>query len=175
MRPVELIADTNVISYMFNESALGGAYEQLIGSRGVGISGYVIAELRAGSIIARWGERRLAEQLRFLAEFAHMPCTREMAEVCGAIRAMRSRVGRPIEWPDAWGAACAMWLDVPLVTHDRDLEGIVGLQVLTVHTEWRIGESDHASGGSGRLSTRPRVDRSWLSAKVSGEPAEVTH
>jgi predicted nucleic acid-binding protein len=158
VKPIDLVADTNVVSYMFNESALGVAYEDLIGSRRVGISGYSVAELRAGSVIARWGERRVQEQLRFLAEFAHIPCTSEMAEVCGAVRGMRLRVGRPIEWPDAWAAACAMWLDVPLVTHDRDLEGIVGLQVLTVHTEWRIRETDCATGEGYRLQTRPCIE-----------------
>jgi hypothetical protein len=36
-------------------------------------------------------------------------------------------------------AACALWFDIPLVTQDRDLEGIPGLRVLTLHDEWRIG------------------------------------
>ena len=95
MRPVQLVVDTNVVSYMFNESPLGIAYEELIGSRDVGITGYSIAEVRAGVVMARWGERRLAEHARFLDEFSHVADTREMAELCGAIRAMRSRVGRP--------------------------------------------------------------------------------
>ena len=73
----------------------------------VGITGYCIAELRAGVVMARWGERRRAEHSRFVDEFSHVADTREMAEVCGTIRGMRFRVGRPIEWADAWAAACA--------------------------------------------------------------------
>jgi hypothetical protein len=53
---------------------------------------------------------------------------------------MRRRIGQPIDWADAWAAACALWLDLPLVTHDRDLEGIPDLRVITVHDEWRVGE-----------------------------------
>jgi predicted nucleic acid-binding protein len=151
MRPVQLVADTNVLSYIFNRSALGFAYEELIGSRNVGITGHTIAELRAGVVMAQWGERRLAEHLRFLDQFSHVADTREMAEVCGALRAVRSRVGEPIEWADAWAAACAIWLDVPLVTHDRDHEGIPGLRVLTAHDEWCVREIDRGAFGSGPL------------------------
>jgi predicted nucleic acid-binding protein len=112
----------------------------LIEEREVGLTGHSFAELRAGPVIGRWGERRLNEYLQFLRRFTHVPCTREMAEVCGVIRGVRRTIGKPIEWADAWVAACALWLDVPLVTHDKDLEGIPGLRVLTVHDEWRVGE-----------------------------------
>jgi hypothetical protein len=63
-----------------------------------------------------------------------------MAELCGTIRGMRRQIGQPIEWADAWAAACALWLDVPLITHDRDLEGIPDLRVVTLHDDWRVGE-----------------------------------
>jgi len=51
MKPVELIADTNVVSYMFRRSALGLAYKELIGAQSVGITGHTVAELRAGARI----------------------------------------------------------------------------------------------------------------------------
>ncbi len=163
MRPVQLVADTNVVSYLFNESPLGIAYGELIGSRNVGITGHTIAELRAGAVMAQWGERRQGKQLRFLDEFSHVPDTREMAELCGALRAVRSRIGEPIEWADAWAAACAIWLDGPLVTHDRDHEGIAGLRVVTVHSEWRIRERDYGGFESGPLWLGESPPRSlWL-------------
>jgi hypothetical protein len=57
MTSVQLIADTNVVSYIYAESTLGRAYEDLIDHRQVGLTGHTIAELRAGSVIGRWGER----------------------------------------------------------------------------------------------------------------------
>lgn len=142
MKHVQLIADTNVLSYIFRRSSLGLEYEELIGRRHVGVTGCSVAELRRGAALARWGERKLQEQCRFLDQFTHVPDTREMAELCGAIHATRYRIGEPIDWPDAWVAAAALWLDVPLVTHDRDLEGIVGLRVLTAHKDWCIREME---------------------------------
>ena len=160
MTSVQLISDTNVISYIHAASPLGLAYRDLIDHRDVGLSGHTIAELRAGPVIGRWGERRLNRYLQFLEEFTHVPCTREMAEVCGAIRGMRRRIGEPIDWADAWAAACALWLDVPLVTHDRDLEGIPDLRVITVHDEWRISEETIGeSAPSSILSTREACSR----------------
>jgi predicted nucleic acid-binding protein len=151
MSPAQLVADTNVVSYLFNKSPLGFAYAELIGSRSVGITGLSIAELRAGAVIAKWGERKLTEQSCFLERLIHVPDTAWMAEVCGALRGLRTRTGRPIDWPDAWAAACALWLDVPLVTHDRDLEGIPGLRVLTLHREWRVREEAFGALGGGSL------------------------
>ncbi len=84
-----------------------------------------------------------------------------MSEVCGAIRAERKRVGRPIDWPDAWAAACAIWLDVPLVTHDKDLEGIPGLRVETLHQSWRVGEPDPWEPLTGGLAWHVS-QRRWL-------------
>jgi predicted nucleic acid-binding protein len=159
---VQVIADTNVVSYLFQNSALGLAYRQLIGVRKMGITGHSIAEIRAGAEMALWGKRRLNEQLRFLDEFSHVPDTREMAEVCGALRGVRSRVGCPIEWADAWAAACALWLDVPLVTHDRDLEGVPGLRVMTVHREWCIREAACGASERGGLFLGEDRDRAWL-------------
>jgi predicted nucleic acid-binding protein len=161
MRAVELIADTNVVSYMHNRVPLGLVYEELIGSRRVGLAGCAIAELRAGAINARWGERRLRAQQRFLDQFSHVPDTREMAELCGAIRAERSRIGKPIDWPDAWTAACALWLEVPLVTHDRDHEAIPGLRVLTAHSTWRVRETDCDVYESGPLFLSEGPTQSW--------------
>lgn len=159
MSPVELVADTNVVSYIYNETPLGFAYEELIGSRSVGITGHTIAELRAGVFMAQWGERRQARHLRFLDRFNHVADTREMAELCGALRSVRSRIGEPIEWADAWAAACALWLEVPLVTHDRDHEGIAGLRVLTLHDRWEVRETDRGSFDGGPLLLSERRGR----------------
>jgi predicted nucleic acid-binding protein len=158
---VDLVADTSVFSYIFRKCPLGRAYEDLIDCRSVGITGQSIAELRAGAVMAQWGERRLAEHSRFLDRFTHVPDTREMSELCGAIRAIRSRIGETIEWPDAWPAACAMWLDVPLVTHDTDHEGIAGLRVLTLHDEWQVRETDRGAFEGGPLLLRADPSRSF--------------
>jgi hypothetical protein len=73
------------------------------------------------------------------------------------LRAQRERIGRPIGLADAWIAATALWYDVPLVTHDRDMEGIPGLQVLTLHGGWLV--CDPRSGIHDHYLTRTLRDR----------------
>jgi predicted nucleic acid-binding protein len=156
MNAAQVIADTNVVSYAFRGTPLGRAYLQLIGERRIGVTGMCLAELRAGALIGRWGERKVTELLRFIERFTHVLELEGVAEVCGALRGIREQIGRPIDLPDAWAAACALWLDVPLVTHDRDLEGIPGLRVLTLHDSWRIGENAADAGTSAGIWLRER-------------------
>jgi hypothetical protein len=63
MSTVQLIADTNIVSYAFRGGTLGRAYLELRGDRCTGVTGMCLAELRAGSIIGRWGERKIDELL----------------------------------------------------------------------------------------------------------------
>lgn len=69
-----------------------------------------------------------------------LPTSIEIAKICGLVRAIRRKMGRTMELPDAWNAATALWHEIPLVTHDRDLEGIPGLRVLTLHDDWQVRE-----------------------------------
>jgi|GEM_PF-1921179 len=151
MAPIELVADTNVVSYLFKENALGEVYFDLIGRRRTGVTPLSIAELRSGVESDNRGHQRIGMLDEFAGRFVLLPATAEVANLCGTILGRCKRVGRAMKWPDAWAAATAIWLDVPSVTHDRDLEGIPGLQVLTAHEEWRVCEEHFRYGTSGGL------------------------
>ena len=103
-----------------------------------------VAEFRAGVVQKNWGSRKIASLDAFLNRYILIEANPEIANVSGGIRACCAGVGRALSWPDAWAAATALWLDVPLVTHDWDLEGIPGLQVLTVHQNWQVREEGAA-------------------------------
>lgn len=143
MSPVELVVDTNVVSYIFRGSHLGQEYNELIAGRDAGVTLLTVMELHYGIALERWEPDRIERLDRFMDEFILVRASPVVAQLCGELRARRRRIGRPIDIPDAWNAATALALDVPLVTHDKDLEGIPGLQVITLHDSWRVGE-DHA-------------------------------
>jgi predicted nucleic acid-binding protein len=137
----ELIADTNVVSYLFRSSQLGFDYRYLISGQAVGITELSVEELHYGAALNGWGERRRQHLVSFLAGFILVPIHVGIAEVCGHLRAGRRRVGRPIELADAWIAATALWYQIPVVTNDRDLERIPGLNVLTLLDGWEARDS----------------------------------
>ena len=151
MTQVELVADTNVVSYIFGEGAPGEAYLNLIGERRTGVTLLAIAESRSGVVSDNWGHRRIAKLDAVLSRFILVESTMEIANTRGRILGRCKQIGFAVTWPDAWSAATALWLDVPLVTHDRDLEWIPGLRVLTAHEQWRVGEVSFAAWTSGGL------------------------
>ena len=137
---VRFVADTNVVSYMFKRNSLGATYSALIGEHRTGITLLSLAELHSGVVSDNWGNRRIASLDHFLSQFIQLGATEEIACLCGNILGRCKQIGLAMKWPDAWAAATAIWLDVPLVTHDRDLEGIPGLRVLTAHQGWQVRE-----------------------------------
>jgi predicted nucleic acid-binding protein len=159
MKLIELVVDTDVASFIHDDSERGAAYSELIGGRCAGITMLAIAEFRAGVVQRNWGPRRIASLDAFLKRYMLIEPSSEIANVSGGIRACCAQVGRALSWPDAWAAATALWLDVPLVTHDWDLEGIPGLRVLTVHQNWQIREV-----GSPLSASEPL----WLGSRAVG-------
>jgi tRNA(fMet)-specific endonuclease VapC len=151
MALIKLVADTNTISYMFKRNALGETYRQLIDDRPTGVTLLSIAELRAGVERDDWGPRKRAKLHRFLNRFFLVDVNTEIAEVCGGILGQCIKIGRAMTLPDAWAAATAMCFDVPLVTHDRDVEGVPGLRVVTAHERWRVCEEGIAGAESSPL------------------------
>jgi tRNA(fMet)-specific endonuclease VapC len=141
MITAKLVLDTNVISYLFREKAGTSGYWALV-KEPAGITVITLAELYFGAALDEWGQEKLGRLDTLLRRFFLLPTSAAIAEICGNVRAERYRVGRPIELADAWIAATALWFDVPVVTHDRDLERIPGLQVLTLHDNWQVRDSD---------------------------------
>ena len=140
MRKVELVADGDVISYMYKRTPLGDAYTELMASQITGITLLAVSESRQGVVYGNWGMKRLQTLDTFLSRFVLLESSSEIANVCGGLLGRCKQIGRALSWPDAWAAATAIWLDVPLVTHDRDLEKVPGLKVLTLHEQWEMRE-----------------------------------
>jgi predicted nucleic acid-binding protein len=151
MRKVELVADGDVISYMFKGVPLGDAYTELIDSRQTGITLLAISESRQGVVYDNLGMRKLEVLDAFLSRFILLESNAEIANICGGLLGRCMQIGRALSWPDAWAAATAIWLDVPLVAHDRDLERVPGLRVLTLHKDWEVREKGSGVSAGGPL------------------------
>ena len=79
-----------------------------------------------------WGPNRRDLMHRFLGRFTPLLPDAETARLWARIKSTREKTGRPITFADAWIAAAALQLNVPLVTHNvRDYAGIQNLVVLT--------------------------------------------
>ena len=113
------LVDTDVLSYLFHGDTRAEAFRAYLTGRIPAISFMSVAELDRWALQRNWGtvrQQRMNEFLgRFVVVLANRGLCRRWAEVCQQAR----RNGRPIQTADAWVAAAARSLDVPLLTNNR--------------------------------------------------------
>ena len=130
MNEGRVIADTNVVSYLMKGTDLGQRYKRHLAGKIVGIVFVTVAEMHYGAEKNGWGEKRRLQLEEHLKNFVVLPYNNDIAKVYARIVVERERIGRRINWPDAWIAATALWHRIPLVSHDGDFEDIAGLELI---------------------------------------------
>ncbi len=127
------VVDTDVWSYLYKGREEAKLYEPHLFGNVLVISFQTQAELLRGAIAANWGARRrehLESRLhRYVIEPSLDTLSRRWAEAMDSAK----RNGRPIAAADAWIAATALHLGVPLITHNRN--HFIGVDGLTVISE----------------------------------------
>jgi len=94
-----------------------------------------LAELNAWALERRWGAARQSELARHLARYEVYYADEFLCRLWADVWTRARRKGKPIEVADAWVAATALALDVPLLTHNSaDFAGVDGLKILSVTT-----------------------------------------
>jgi predicted nucleic acid-binding protein len=127
-----VVVDTDVISFIFKDHQIAPAYQAILAGRSLTVSLVTLAEIEYGMEIKNWGTRRRDLMSRFLSRFKPLLPDIDTAKQWAVIKSGCEKKGRPISFPDAWIAAAALQLNIPLVTHNAcDYESIEGLTILT--------------------------------------------
>ena len=116
------VADTSIISRIFNERPEIALYHSHLSNALISISFQTVAEMRYGAVKADWGSRRRQELERFLESFSIVEYTSVLADKWAIIMDEARQARRRLESGDAWIAATALLLNVPLIAHDNDLD-----------------------------------------------------
>ncbi|HEX5500999.1 MAG TPA: PIN domain-containing protein [Thermomicrobiales bacterium] len=130
--PRRCLLDTNIFSYLVRGDTRAESYRAYLSGRQLGASFQTVAELRRWAIERRWGparpralERQLERVTIYLVDDALITA---WAELTARLRLL----GRPITDGDAWIAATAWIVQIPLVTHNRrHFTDITGLEIVS--------------------------------------------
>jgi len=95
-----------------------------------------LAEMRQGALDANWGPRKFDVLETYLADFKVLHSDNLLCSKWAAVRNESMRKGHQISSADAWIAATAMLLSVPLVTNNpKDYRHLDKLQLISAATE----------------------------------------
>jgi predicted nucleic acid-binding protein len=92
-----VVIDTDVLSYLFKQDSRAESYQShLDGKFGV-ISFMTLAELEVWANLRNWGPHRRAQLAAFLAPYAVINSSRELAQTWAAIRSQVMQTGHHID------------------------------------------------------------------------------
>src|SRR5947208_259662 len=125
------VVDTDVISYLFRHDTRAEMFRPYLSGQLVAISFMTIAELDRWALQRGWGQPRVERMAQFLERFTIVLVDRALCLAWAEVSDQARRNGRPILAADAWIAATAIVLNVPLVTNNRaDFAGVDRLELL---------------------------------------------
>jgi tRNA(fMet)-specific endonuclease VapC len=130
-----ILLDTGVASLLHprkRNSTVRAAYEPTLRNELLAISFQTVAELYLWAEQHRWGVAQREALENFFSRFVIFPYERDVARVWAVVMTQARARGRRLEAGDAWIAATAIQRSIPLVTHDKDFEGlrVEGLRVI---------------------------------------------
>jgi tRNA(fMet)-specific endonuclease VapC len=127
-----LLVDTDVASFLFKQDSRAARYAVDLNGATLLISFMTYAELHRWALQAGWGERRRRAFEAYLHRFAIVPWDEALCQEWAAVTLAADRRGRPMGHADAWQAATARHLGVPLVRHNRrHFAAVPGLQLIS--------------------------------------------
>lgn len=126
------VVDTDVFSFVFKKDTRKALYDPHLKDQFLFLSFMTVAELNRWGMASGWGERKKSQLIQRLRRFGIQHSTPDLCQLWASITDEAKRTGRPVAVGDAWIAATAIFLNVPLITHNAtDFQGIDGLTIIT--------------------------------------------
>ena len=129
-----LVVDTDVASFVFKwHPEFAARYVDIVRCAELVISFMTLAEMRQGALDAKWGPRKRAMLEAYLADFSVLHSDSLLCSTWAALRNESTRKGRQMSSADAWIAATALVLSVPLVTNNpKDYRHLDRLRLVSI-------------------------------------------
>ena len=129
----EAVLDTDVFSFLYKGSNFGKAYAPYLEQASIYISFQTVAELYLWTQRSNWGEKRIHDLVKHLKAYNVVHSSPKLAWRWALLTEQVKGTGKVIHAGDAWVAATALELDIPLVTHNtKDYLAVEGSSEIRV-------------------------------------------
>jgi predicted nucleic acid-binding protein len=126
-----VVVDTDFVSFLLRNEPTGNKHSVYLRAKQRIISFMTLAEIEYGMLNRKWGWSRRRRMEQHLLLFTVCWPDADVCKLWGWVREICGRLGRPIATNDAWIAATALRLDLPLMTNNpADYRAITGLTVI---------------------------------------------
>jgi predicted nucleic acid-binding protein len=126
------VVDTDIVSFLFKAHSLAHAYQAILAGRALLVSLVTVAEIEYGMEVEAWRAGRRDLMRRFLSRFTTLLPDSDTAHIWARSKSGSEKKGRPMTFADAWIAAAALQVGVPLATHNvGDYAAVDNLVILT--------------------------------------------
>jgi len=98
----KVVADTDVVSYVFKNHPFGSRYDAELAGRITLISFMTVAEIERWMLQYRWGDQRIEMLRTFLQRFTVVPSSSDLCRKWAEVMVAAQAAGRRIEMADAW-------------------------------------------------------------------------
>ena len=127
-----VVVDTDIVSFDFKGDTRAPLYHRHLAGKLLVMSFMTLAQLDRWALQRGWGRQRKVRMEQHVRKFVVYPFDRAICMKWAEATYSAQRNGRPIETADAWIAATALALGVPLVTHNAaDYAGVDGLTIIS--------------------------------------------
>ena len=120
-----ILLDTSVVSLLHpakQSSTRRKLYIQDIVEKKLVLSFQTVAELLFWGESRAWNQQKRMLLKKFISNFIIIPYSFDLAVEWARVQDICRKNGRRLESGDCWIATTAVYLDIPLLTHDKDFK-----------------------------------------------------
>lgn len=126
------VVDTDVFSYFLKKDSRAELYKTHTDGHLLFISFMTVAELERWAMLFNWGRNKITVLEKSFKRYVIQHSNRDICKIWAEIMADSKNNGLNISIADAWIASTAIYLQIPLVTHNaKDFKKIGGLTVIS--------------------------------------------
>jgi len=126
------VIDTDIFSFLLKKDTRAELYKPHLDGHFLFLSFMTVAELERWANLYNWGQNKINLLENSLKRYVIQHSNRDICKIWGEIMTESKRKGLNVSISDAWIAATAISLQIPLVTNnEKDFQKIEALTIIS--------------------------------------------